>query len=222
MNTHTLDDYDSDQLGKLDSMGYNYEMEILNELKPLQKELGFKITYHNPTDPKHWKRTKEQGIDFKLEVPTRDGIVYNIHIEASYQSHDYYYRKFWFIECRVPRFRFVPNSRFDIKTVVTNRPHNMLGVRPIAKKFGIRHIVNLTALTNLITRIHNLNFYHLLHNHYKDNVNKSNTKSNTNNVYACPKTELSSEDKAILEELSKPVRPIWLDWLRYELDMKED
>ena len=219
----TLDDYDSDQLGVLDEKGFNYEMGIYAELKPLQKQLGFKITYHNPEKPHLWKRTKGEGIDFKLEIPTRDNVTYTLHIEASYQGSDYYYRKFWLTDCRVPRFRNVKPSRYDIKVILTNRPHNMFGVRPLAKKYGIKHIVNMDALTNLITRIRNLNFYHLLHSHYKD-VNKSNTKTNTNNVYAYANSKLSNEDKGFIEWLKwlhEPIRPIYLDFLRYKRDVLE-
>lgn len=219
----TLDDYDSDQLGVLDEKGFNYEMGIYAELKPLQKELGFKITYHNPEKPHLWKRTKEHGIDFELEVKTRDNVTYHFYIEASYQSHDYYYRKSWFEKCRVPRFRNVKSNRFNIKVILTNRPHNMFGIRPLAKKHGIKHIVNLTALINLITRIRNLNFYHLLHSHYKD-VNESNTKTNTNNVYAYANTKLTEGDKGFIEWLKwlhEPVRPIYFDYLRYKRDVLE-
>ena len=218
----TLDDYDSDQLGVLDQKGFNYEMGNLDYLKSITKDIGFKITYHNPEKPHLWKRTKGEGIDLKLEVKTRDGVPYTFYIEESYQGSDYYYRKHWFTECRVPRFRNVKPSRFDIKVILTNRPHNMFGVRPLAKKYGIKHIVNLTALINLISRIRNLNFYHHLHNQQHKDVNVSVDKTNKNNVYAY---DTVNKDKGFVEWLkwlNEPVRPIYLDYLRYKRDLEED
>lgn len=126
MQNPTLDDYDFDKLGKLDSMGYDWEMHNLNYLQYVAKQDGFKITFHNPTKPHLWKRTKQNGIDLKLEVKTRDGIPYTFWIEESYMSHSYYYRKHWFTDCRVPRFRNVPVNRFNIKVILTNQPSNML------------------------------------------------------------------------------------------------
>jgi hypothetical protein len=54
------------------------------------------------------------------------------------------------------------------------------------------------------------------------NVSCSPSISNRNSLHRPTNTNLINEDRAILEELSKPIRPIYLDYLRYKLDMTED
>jgi len=53
------------------------------------------------------------------------------------------------------------------------------------------------------------------------NVSCSPSISNRNNLHRPTNTNLSNEDRAILEELSKPVKPSNLEWLRYKWDMEE-
>lgn len=224
LTTKTLDDYDSDKLGKLDQQGYDYEMENYEILKNRAKEYGFKILFHNPEKPHLWKRTKEQGIDKKLEVKTRDGIPYMFYIEESYQSHEYYYRKAWFEKCRVPRFRNVPRSRFNIRIILTNKPSNMYGIRPIAKKHGIRHIFNMSALIDYINRIRNLNFYSHIHNTniIPNNSIVSTSNRTTNNVYAYSEENINKELIEYRKWLDEPVKPLYVMWLRYKVDVEED
>jgi hypothetical protein len=180
----TLDDFNSPNLGRLDRMGYDYEMQTLDYLKATAKENGFKITFHNPIELHLWKRTKTLGVDLVIEVKNADGIPYTLWIEESYQSHDYHYRKAWFLKCRAPRFRNVPKGRFNIPIIVTNKPHNMFGIRPLAKKHGIRHIFNLTALIDFINRIRNLSFYHTIHPILASCSSSHTVDNRTNNVYA--------------------------------------
>ena len=83
----------------------------------------------------------------------------------------------------------------------------------------------MDALLDFISRIRNLNFYHAIHpilsTVAKPSVVKSTTQ-NTNNVYAYGSEQ---EDKGFIEWikwLHEPVRPIYLDYLRYKRDVEED
>jgi hypothetical protein len=229
-NDSTLDDYD--MLGKLDLEGFNFEMENLDTLKPLAKQYGFKIAYANPDKPHLWKRTKGHGVDLELEVPNRDGITYRLHIEESFQSHEYHYRKKWLFECRLPRFRNVPKSRFDIRVILTNRPNNMLGIRALARKHHVKHIVNLDALLDLITRLSSLSFYHPKPKPAPFNTTLlpiTNPLSvsctellDTNSVYAPLESYSNSTPRQREQYLnSLVVRPLYVEWLRYKRDVEE-
>lgn len=52
-------------------------------------------------------------------------------------------------------------------------------------------------------------------------VSSSPISSNSNYLHRTANTKLTDSDRAILEELSKPVRPSNLEWLRYKWDVLE-
>lgn len=155
MMTKTLDDYDT--LGFLDKKGFDFEMENLTTLEDLAKQYGFRITYHNPKEPHKWKRTKGFGTDLTLEVENLEGYTYRIHTEESFQSRPYHYRRSWFFNSRLSRFKNKPHGRFDIWVLLVNQTYNFNGLTQTAKKVHV-HIFNLNQLVDCIKRLSHSTF----------------------------------------------------------------
>jgi hypothetical protein len=149
----SLEDYDS--LGFKDTLGYGYEMDNLNGLK--SRGLHAFIKYHNPTDPHKWKRTKGHGPDLELQVPNQSGYVYHIHIEESFCSRSYCYRRKWFLDCRVKRFENKPHDRFNIWIVLTNQVSNFNTIGDLANEQHIK-IFDFNTLVGYINRLFHISF----------------------------------------------------------------
>jgi hypothetical protein len=137
------------KMGWKDQIGYNYE---INEVLPKLEEagLGEYITYHNPIDPYEWSHTKTVGVDFELEIGK-----YKYFVEASYCKTAYPYRRKWFMDCRIPRFRDCPKpNEFVYWIVLTNRPENFnpKSVQELAKEYSIS-IMSIDNLLSLITNL---------------------------------------------------------------------
>jgi hypothetical protein len=210
----SIDDYDS--LGYLDRQGYTFEMSNLVDLRRYQTEFGFRIAYHNPENEHDWKRTKGHGTDKTIELRNRDGIKYVIHIEESFCSWSYWYRRRWFDDCRLKRFDGKPHGRYDIWVILTNRPYNFKGLGNYSKQKRVK-IFNMGELLYYIKRLRNSSFitkaaaasyqgyYNQQHGYtVTDNANKD---TNTNNVYANPKNYKKVNDKSLI---SNPEHEKWL------------
>jgi hypothetical protein len=212
MSQTTFDDFQ--RLGCLDFDGWKFEMDNLNDLNRYRAEFGFWITYHNPENQHEWKRTKGHGTDLTLELRNRDGTTYRIHIEESYCSKHYWYRRRWFEECRLKRFEGKPHGRYDVWIILTNRPHNFKGLRNYLKQLRIK-LFNMGELLYYIKRLRNSSFttkaaafsYRNFINQQYNAGNTSNTTitsntdnhemtANNNNVYAPAKgsNETDGED----------------------------
>jgi hypothetical protein len=131
-----------------DKAGYDFEFEALDRLD--LNGFGRFITYHNPRDQYQWKRTREQGIDARIEI-----CEYSLDIEFSWLGADYWYRQKWFIDSRIPRFRYSQNSNhYHLNTIVTNRPHNYDSVRWLAyQSCGGIFILSLEELLEVLRGI---------------------------------------------------------------------
>lgn len=114
-----------------DEMGFNNEVANLEVLK--SNGYGKSVKFHNPTNKWQWKRHIGQGVDLVMEFA---GTTY--YIEESYCDHDYSYRVRWFYQCRLPRFRDVPESDTTHQRVIlTNRARNFLAISWLLSKFNI-------------------------------------------------------------------------------------
>ena len=112
-----------------------------------QHEYGKYITYHNPKQPRRWKRKKGVGVDLIIEIL---GLVF--YIEMSYCSHSYPYRVNWFNKCRVPRFAKCKSDSKHYRIVLTNKSENFNPCRSQSKSNNII----VTTLSQLETRLHRL------------------------------------------------------------------
>lgn len=162
---------EENQLNGTDLLGYNFE---INTLKKLEEEgFGCFITYHNPLDKHQWKRTRGKGIDARIVIGEN-----SLDIDFSYMSNDYWYRKQWFIDSRVPRFRKSKDSdEYHQNLIVTNRPHNYDSVRYEAQQScGGIYIITIEQLITL------LNSIILRHNSIINNTIDSNNQNIDNTI----------------------------------------
>jgi hypothetical protein len=104
------------------------------------------------------KRRRGYGVDLCLEVKNKDGIAYHIYIEESFCSKFYYYRKSWFMDCRLKSFEGKPHDRYNIWVNLTNRPRNFEGLARFAKKVRV-HIFDFNQLLGYLSRVANTSFY---------------------------------------------------------------
>jgi len=135
------------KMGWKDQIGYDYEIK---EVLPKLEKAGLRkyVTYHNPIDPFEWSHTKTVGVDFELEIG-----IYKLYVEASYCKTPYPYRRKWFTDCRIPRFRDCPKpSEYVQWIILTNKPENFNSVKELAKEFSI----TILSIDDLLTLVNNL------------------------------------------------------------------
>jgi len=153
----TLESYMDNSLCLLDKKGFDFEMSKLDDLEYFAKQYGYRITYHNPREPYKWKRTRGHGTDMTIEVDNLEGYTYRIHIEESFQSRPYHYRKAWFFNSRLKRFDNKPHGRFDIWVLLVKLTDNFNGLAKTAKKVRV-HIFNFNQLLDYIKRLSHSTF----------------------------------------------------------------
>jgi len=176
------------ELWSRDYLGYTFEMRNIEVLR----QYGFYkfLDYHNPKEPYAWKRKKKVGVDMILKVHD-----YTIYVEETYNSARYYFRRKWFDDSRIPRFKGFPHDNFHLWIVLTNRPRNFNSVKEYAENLGIQ-IVNINGLFSLIRDLINKTLERISSTHSSSTHNSntlttslSNNKHTTsNNVYPYEET----------------------------------
>ena len=101
-------------------------------------------------------------------------------------------------------------TNINLKTIIKRLYHTRL--------IGLIKRLKLRTKTDPNLAITTLTQYSLTNSSISSNP----ISSNSTYLHRTANTKLTEEDKTILEQLSKPIRPIWLDWLHYKLDMKGD
>jgi len=129
-------------LASKDLLGYNFEMSNIEVLK--KYKLYTYVKFRNPKKPRLWKRKKGVGVDMVIKI----GYM-TYYLEDSFCSKEYYYRKNWFLKCRLPRFHNYPSNETHVKIIWTNKPQNFESVKDLAETFHIQ-IMSTNQILNLI------------------------------------------------------------------------
>lgn len=128
-----------------DFLGYSFEM---GNIEVLKKHGLYKfVKYRNPKKPYSWKRKKGIGVDMVLKVHD-----YTVYVEESYNGSSYPYRKSWFKESRLPRFKGYPRDEFHLWVLLTNKPRNFNSIKELAEEHETQ-IMNINGLLKLVRNL---------------------------------------------------------------------